>query len=474
MPDSQLRGAEVHAGDMGYRLYRIEYYPSFRKDTRRPGAYCPGLLIFVSRQFEPKVRQLAAQILVLFKGKANRKTDKILNQPRTEGEVATQVPLLDLKGQYAPLRTEIEAVMREVCDSQHFIMGPKVETFEAEIATYSNAAYGVGASSGTDALLLALMALDIGPGDEVITTPFTFFATAGVVSRLGARPVFCDVNPDSYNLDPTAVKNFIGRHCGIESGQLINKNTGGRVRVLMPVHLYGQCAELGPLMAVARENGLRVVEDAAQAIGSEDSDGRRAGSIGDIGCFSFFPSKNLGAFGDAGMCVTNDAKLAEKMKILRVHGGERRYYHSAVGGNFRLDSIQAAVLSVKLKYLDQWSEKRQQNAGYYDERFAELGSVMQTPSVSEGCRHIYNQYTIRVANRNGLKQHLLDRNIGCEIYYVLPLHLQDCFKGLGYREGDLPESEAAAESVLSIPIYPELTTVQLDYVADAVCEYLNR
>ena len=395
-----------------------------------------------------------------------------MSHPQTKSEPVTVVPLLDLKGQYATLRSEIEAVMKEVCDSQYFILGPKVEALEEEVAAYSNASYGIGVSSGTDALLLALMALDIGPGDEVITTPFTFFATAGVVSRLGAQPIFCDIDHDTYNLDPAAVSGFISSHCSRESGQLINNKTGGHVRVLMPVHLYGQCADMKPLMALAREHGLRVVEDAAQAIGSEDSDSRRAGSIGDIGCFSFFPSKNLGAFGDAGMCVTNDAGLAEKMKILRVHGGERSYFHSAVGGNFRLDALQAAILSVKLKCLDQWTANRQRNAKYYDDRFVGLGSRVKTPSVRDGCRHIYNQYTIRVPGRDGLKQYLTDRNIGCAIYYALPLHLQECFEELGYREGDLPESEAAANSVLSLPIYPELSTAQQEYVADAVCDYV--
>ncbi len=394
-----------------------------------------------------------------------------MSQPQAESNPVTGVPLLDLKSQYAPLRSGIEAVMKEVCDSQTFILGAKVEALEGEVAAYSNAAHGVGTSSGTDALLMALMALEIGAGDEVITTPFTFFATAGVVSRLGARPVFCDIDPDSYNLDPAAVAGFISKHCSRESGQLINKETGGRVRLLMPVHLYGQLADMAPLMALAREYGLRVVEDAAQAIGSEDSNGQRAGSIGDIGCFSFFPSKNLGAFGDAGMCVTNDAELAEKMRILRVHGGERRYYHSVVGGNFRLDALQAAILSVKLEHLDQWSAKRRQNAEYYDERFAEPGSLVKTPGVRDGCRHIYNQYTIRVPNRDGLKQHLMDRNIGCETYYVLPLHLQECFKGLGYQEGDCPHAEAAANSVLSLPVYPELTKAQLDYVVNAVVDF---
>ena len=393
---------------------------------------------------------------------------------RSDSVSVSQVPFLDLKEQYASLRREIEAVLLEVCDSQYFILGPKVEALEDEIAAYVNVSRGIGTSSGTDALLLALMALDVGPGDEVITTPFTFFATAGVVSRLGARPVFCDIAPNTYNLDPKTVSRFISQHCSCNSGGLVNKATGGRVRVLIPVHLYGQCAEMTSLMALAREYGLSVVEDAAQAIGAEDCDARRAGSFGDIGCFSFFPSKNLGAFGDAGMCVTNDAELAEKMKILRVHGGERRYYHSIVGGNFRLDALQAAVLLVKLKYLEQWSAKRQENANYYSERFEKLGSVVNTPSVRDGYRHIFNQYTIRVPNRDSLKKFLEDRSIGCEIYYALPLHLQECFKELGYREGSLPESEVAAKSVLSLPIYPELSTAQRAFVADTVCEFLHR
>jgi dTDP-4-amino-4,6-dideoxygalactose transaminase len=398
---------------------------------------------------------------------------ELLSEGQANSNAVEGVPFLDLKDQYAPLRTEIEAAIREVCNSQYFILGPKVKALEEEIAAYCNASHAVGTSSGTDALLLALMALDVGRDDEVITTPFTFFATAGVVSRLGARPVFCDIEPDTYNLDPGSVEEFLRAHCRKEDGRLINTSTGGRIRVLMPVHLFGQCADMSPLRELAREFDLIVVEDAAQAIGSEDSDGARAGSIGNVGCFSFFPSKNLGAFGDAGICVTNDAGLAEKMKIMRVHGGERRYYHSVIGGNFRLDAIQAAVLSVKLKYLDSWSAKRLRNAEYYNERFAESGSAIKIPRVRNGCRHIYNQYTIGVENRDGLKEWLNDRNIGCEIYYALPLHLQRCFRDLGYQTGDLPNSEQASNSVLSIPIYPELTDAQQDYVADAVCEFLE-
>lgn len=394
-----------------------------------------------------------------------------VTQPDVEMARVSQVPLLDLRAQYAPMRAEIEAAIRGVCDSQHFVMGPLVVELEEKIAKYSEAEFGVGVSSGTDALLVALMALDIGPGDEVITTPFTFFATGGVVSRLGARPIFCDIESASYNLDPDAVRTFIKAKCRSGADGLINKETNGRVRVLMPVHLFGQVADMHAVMAIASEFGLRVVEDAAQAIGAEDIDGRRAGSIGDIGCFSFFPSKNLGAFGDGGMCVTSDAELAEKLRVLRVHGGKPKYYHSMIGGNFRLDAIQAAVLLVKLKYLDQWSQARQENARRYDAMFEPLGSTIKTPALRPGARHIYNQYTLRVTDRDGLRAHLAKRNIGTEIYYPVPLHRQSCFRELGCGTGDCPESEAAAQSVLAVPIYPELTLGQQQYVVDSCAEY---
>jgi len=396
-----------------------------------------------------------------------------VTQPTEEQLRVTNVPLLDLKSQYSSLREEIETAIREVCDSQYFIMGPKVIELEEKIARYSSTEFGVGVSSGTDALLVALMALGIAPGDEVITTPFTFFATGGVVSRLGARPIFCDIEANSYNLDPNAVWEFIRSKCRSESDGLINKETNGRVRALMPVHLFGQMADMNAIMAIAKEFSLRVVEDAAQAIGSEDSDGRRSGSVGDIGCFSFFPSKNLGAFGDGGMCVTNDAELAEKLRVLRVHGGKPKYYHSTIGGNFRLDAIQAAVLLVKLNYLDQWSNDRQENARRYDELFKVLGTTITTPTVRSGVRHIYNQYTVRVPDRDALRAHLAKKKVSSEIYYPVPLHLQKCFNELGYKLGDCPQSEAAAKSVLSVPIYPELTGEQQRYVVESCAEFFQ-
>jgi len=385
-----------------------------------------------------------------------------------------QVPLLDLKAQYAPLRTEIEAAIREVCDSQAFVLGPKVEELERRVAAYCGARHGIGVSSGTDALLVALMALEIGPGDEVITTPYSFFATAGVVARLGARPVFCDVEADTLNIDPDAVADFLATRCRREGDALVNKATGGRVRVLMPVHLFGQTADMDRLMALAQRHGLAVVEDAAQAIGSRTASGRQAGSIGAIGCLSFFPSKNLGAFGDGGMCLTNDTALAERLRILRVHGGKPKYYHAVIGGNFRLDALQAAVLLVKLGQLDAWTDARQRNAERYDRAFAAAGGAIGRPVARAGNRHIYNQYVIRVADRDGLRRHLADSQVGTEIYYPVPLHLQACFSALGHSSGDFPVAEAAAQDSLALPVYPELDAAQLDYVAQCVLDYAGR
>jgi dTDP-4-amino-4,6-dideoxygalactose transaminase len=386
---------------------------------------------------------------------------------------AIRVPLLDLKAQYQTLRPQIEVAIREVCDSQQFVLGPKVEELERRIADYCAVKFAIGMSSGTDALLAALMAFDIGPGDEVITSPYSFFATAGVVARLGARPVFCDIDPDTYNLDPEAVARFLRDDCRRDGERLVNRATGGRVRVLMPVHLYGQMADMPPLLELARRYGLHLIEDAAQAIGSEDSRGARAGGLGDIGCLSFFPSKNLGAFGDAGMCLTQDAKLAQRLKVLRVHGGETKYYHSIVGGNFRIDALQAAVLVVKLSHLDAWTAGRQRNAARYTELFAAAGSGLVTPSIRDGYRHIFNQYVIRARDRDGLRQHVAGRGIGCEIYYPVPLHLQKCFEALGYHEGDLPVSEEAARTTLALPVYPELSSEQLEYVARSVLEFVQ-
>ena len=387
----------------------------------------------------------------------------------------TNVPLLDLKAQYAQIRAEVMPIIEEVCASQRFILGENVLALEAEVAAYCASAAGIGVSSGTDALLLALMALGVGVGDEIITSPFTFFATAGTIARLGARPVFCDIDPVSFNLSPPAVAEFIDRHCSVQDGQLFNGATGGRIKGLMPVHLYGQSAAMDPLMALAKQYGLKVIEDAAQAIGTEYR-GVRVGSIGDIGCFSFFPSKNLGAFGDAGLCTTNDAELAESMRVLRVHGGKPKYFHAVIGGNFRIDELQAAVLRVKLKYLDGWTEARQRNAAYYTAAFAAAGGAQNliTPQAAVPGRHIFNQYVVRVPDRDALKDHLSARSIGTEIYYPVPLHLQKCFAYLKHAPGDFPESERAAAETLALPIYPELKPVQLDHVIASVADFYRR
>jgi dTDP-4-amino-4,6-dideoxygalactose transaminase len=394
--------------------------------------------------------------------------------PQSAAPASTmQVPLLDLKLQYRPLAAEIQAVIEKVCASQGFILGPAVKELEAGIAAYSQCKFGIGVSSGTDALLLALMTLEIGAGDEVITSPFTFFATAGTIARAGARPVFCDIDPVSFNLSPAAVAHFIARHCERRGSDLVNKSTGGRVKALMPVHLYGQTADMTALMDIARQHGLRVIEDAAQAIGAEDANRRRACSLGDIGCLSFFPTKNLGAFGDAGMCVTQDAALAERMDILRVHGGKPKYYHSFMGGNFRIDEIQAAVLNVKLKHLDEWSTARQRNAAFYDAAFGrkDLGDAVRTPRATPGVRHIYNQYVIRAKDRDRLRAQMAAAGVGSEIYYPIPLHLQKCFEYLGHQAGDFPHSEQAAEETLALPIFPELTETQLQYVVDTIGQF---
>jgi dTDP-4-amino-4,6-dideoxygalactose transaminase len=386
----------------------------------------------------------------------------------------TNVPLLDLKAQFAQIRAEVMPIIEQVCASQRFILGEHVLGLEAELARYCASPFGVGVSSGTDALLLALMALGVGAGDEVITSPFTFFATAGTIARLGARPVFCDIDPASFNLSPAAVRNFVEQQCRTQDGRLINRATGGRVKALMPVHLYGQAADMDPLMAIAKQYGLKVIEDAAQAIGTEYN-GVRVGSIGDIGCFSFFPSKNLGAFGDAGLCTANDAALAESMRVLRVHGGKPKYFHAVIGGNFRIDELQAAVLRVKLKYLDGWTEARRRNAAFYDAAFAAAGLAgkVSTPQAVNNGRHIFNQYVVRVQKRDALKDFLTAHSIGTEIYYPVPLHLQKCFAYLNHAAGEYPESERAAEETLALPIYPELEQAQLKAVVASVAEFYS-
>lgn len=395
---------------------------------------------------------------------------------RPQPAPAMQVPLLDLKLQYQPLRTEILAAIEKVCASQAFILGPATRELEANVAAYCQCRFGIGVSSGTDALLVALMALEIGAGDEVITTPFTFFATAGTIARTGARPLFCDIDPETFNLSPAAVSSFIESRCESRDGKLVNKATGGTIKAIMPVHLYGQVADIGPLVQIARRYRLKVIEDAAQAIGAEDANKSRAGSFGDVGCLSFFPTKNLGAFGDAGLCVTNDPELAERIEILRVHGGKPKYFHAFIGGNFRIDELQSAVLNIKLRHLDAWSAARQHNAAVYDEAFeqADLGKAVSTPRALPGVRHIFNQYVIRVRDRDLLRQHLMAAGVGTEIYYPVPLHLQECFEYLKHRKGDFPYSERAAEETLALPIFPELTETQLHYVVNTVADFYRR
>ena len=391
----------------------------------------------------------------------------------TQASPRMTVPLLDLKRQYSPLAAEILPILENICANQQFILGRYVLEFEQAAAAYCQCAHAVGVSSGTDALLLALMALGVGAGDEVITTPFTFFATAGTIARSGARPVFCDIEAPSFNLDPAAVRNFLQSECERRDGALINRNSGARVRALMPVHLYGQCADMTALLALASEFGLHVIEDAAQAIGADALDGRRAGSMGEVGCLSFFPTKNLGAFGDAGMCITQDAELAERMRVLRVHGGKPKYYHALIGGNFRLDEIQAAVLGVKLRLLDDWTAGRQRNAACYAAAFnrAGLSAQIRPPTATPGYRHTWNQYVIRAPRRDELKLFLGAQGVGTEIYYPVPLHRQRCFEYLGYAADDFPVTESAAREVLALPIFPELEQAQIQYVVDQIAAF---
>jgi dTDP-4-amino-4,6-dideoxygalactose transaminase len=384
-----------------------------------------------------------------------------------------KVPLLDLKPQYQALKGDIDAALLKVAASQHFILGPAVRELEAEVAAYCGARHGIGLSSGTDALLIALMAYDLGPGDEVITSPYSFFATGGTIARVGARPVFLDIDPVTFNLRVELVEQFLEKDCERRADQVYDRRTGGRVRALMPVHLYGQCADMDAFGKLAKRFGLALIEDAAQAIGSECPGGKRAAGIGDIGCLSFFPTKNLGAFGDAGMVVTNDDALAAKLRILRVHGGEPKYYHAVIGGNFRIDEIQAAVLQVKFPHLEDWHRRRQRNAAYYDRAFAKAGTAARvvTPTARPGYRHTYNQYVIRVPDRDRLRAYLGEQGVGTEIYYPVPLHMQKCFAYLGHKPEDCPESARAAGETLALPIYPELTEEQLQYVVDTVAGF---
>ncbi|QAA76353.1 MAG: Aminotransferase, DegT/DnrJ/EryC1/StrS family [Candidatus Bipolaricaulis sibiricus] len=373
------------------------------------------------------------------------------------------IPILDLTRQYAAIKPEIDAAVQRVVESGRFILGPEVEALEKAIAAYCRATHAIGVASGTDALLLSLRAVGVGPGDGVIVPSFTFFATAGVVHNVGAAPIFCDIDPQTFNLSPTGLR------------RILTSDHGARTqpKAVIPVHLYGQMADMDEIMELAHEFGLYVIEDAAQAIGAEYK-GRKAGTIGHLGCFSFFPTKNLGAYGDGGMVVTDDDELAERVRMLRVHGSKPKYYHHIVGYNSRLDALQAAVLRAKLPHLDEWTAARRRLAARYDELLARVSGIV-LPHRAAGRTHIFHQYTIRVADgkRDALREHLKAQGIGTEIYYPLPLHLQQCFAHLGYQEGDLPESEKASREALSLPMFPELTDEEQAFVTNAIRSFLS-
>lgn len=376
------------------------------------------------------------------------------------------VPLLDLKAQQKTLRAEISAALDKVMDATAFIMGPQVKELEAQVAAYTGVGHGIGVSSGTDALLVALMALDIGPGDLVLTTPYSFFATAGVVARLGATPVFVDIDPKTYNIDPAGLREWFTK----------NPDKAAKVKAVIPVHLYGQCADMDAILDVTRERGIPVIEDAAQAIGAtypSKTGVKKAGSMGDMGCFSFFPSKNLGAMGDGGMVVAKDAALAEKLAKLRNHGAHPKYYHSMIGGNFRLDTVQAAVLLVKLPHLESWHAKRRANAERYNKTL-DVKGIVKPAAVYGPEHHIYNQYVILLPEkREELRKSLQGKGIGHEVYYPVPFHEQECFKYLGYKSGDFPVSERAAKNTIALPIYPELTAEQQGEVVAAIRSFFS-
>ena len=387
-----------------------------------------------------------------------------------------KVPLLDLKPQYLSLKKELDEAILRVAESQYFILGPEVEKMEKEFCEYLGCKHAIGVSSGTDALLLALMAIDIKPGDEVIVPTYSFFATAGVVSRLNAIPVLTDIDPVTFNIDPEEVK----------------KKITSKTKAIIPVHLYGQSADMESIMKIAKERNIFVIEDAAQAIGTEYKDGKCVGTIGDIGCFSFFPSKNLGGYGDGGLVTTNNDELAYMLRIKRVHGGEQKYYHKVIGGNFRIDALQSSVLRVKLPHLDNWSEKRRANADYYNELFIKSGLAEDTGKFNfdknnkvllpkavyksiSGLKnyHIYNQFIIRAQKRDELKKFLTENEIGNEIYYPVPFHLQECFSNLNHKMGDFPEAEKASNTSLALPVYPELTRKQQEFVVLKIKEFIQ-
>jgi dTDP-4-amino-4,6-dideoxygalactose transaminase len=366
-----------------------------------------------------------------------------------------KVPLVDLKAQYSTIRSEIREAIERVVESQHFILGPEVGGLEREIGTFCNARYAIGVSSGTDALLATLMAIGIVPGDEVVTSAYSFFATAGVIARLGARPIFVDIDSSTYSLDVNAVSTKIT----------------SKTKAILPVHLFGKVTDTEPLCEMAKEKKIYLIEDAAQAIGARDDKGRQAGTIGHVGCFSFFPSKNLGAFGDGGMVITNDDHLAETVRVIRVHGAKPKYHHSLIGGNFRLDALQAAILRVKLRHLTRWTEMRRQNASRYRSLFEEMGLSKYVELPEESAGHIYNQFVPRFSDRDRLWSFLREKGIETQVYYPVPLHLQDCFSDLGYRSGDFPNAETAARNSLALPIYPEITETQQRYVVEKIGEF---
>lgn len=394
-----------------------------------------------------------------------------------------KVPLLDLNAQFKELKEEVNVAISDVLESQSFIMGDFVKKFEGEVGSYCETEFAYGCASGSDALLLALMAIDIEPGDYVITSPFTFFATAGAVSRLGAIPVFIDIEPDSFNIDPGKVRDFIEGRDKLSKRLKPDRN---KIKAIIPVHLYGQVAEMDALVKIAEEFNLTIIEDAAQSIGSVYR-GKKAGNFGDFGCFSFFPSKNLGAYGDAGLIIVKDPELASKVDILRLHGARPKYHHKMVGINSRLDAIQAAILSVKLKYLDEWSEKRREKALIYNELFSSIGVVTDnitdnygvklpkegTGNPERGGKHIYHQYTIRVSDRDRVQGILKEEGIGTSIYYPVPLHIQECFSDLNYTSNDCPEAVRATHEALSLPIFPELTEDQIKKVVNTIAKALN-
>jgi len=392
----------------------------------------------------------------------------ILNYPKlTNKACKVNIPLLDLKLQHCEIQKDILLAVEQVICGQNFILGEEVEKFESRIASYCGSKFAIGVSSGTDALLVSLMALGVKTGDEVITTTFSFIATAGAIARVNAKPVFVDIDPTSFNISP----------------ELIKREITSKTKVIIPVHLFGQCAEMKPILELGERYGLPVIEDAAQAIGAEYRDGKRAGNMGTLGCFSFFPSKNLGAFGDGGMVITNDWRLAEKVKALRVHGSNRKYYHKMIGGNFRLDSLQAAVLNVKVELLNKWILSRQKNARMYVKLFVEKGlsekGIVALPDAiyfNDGLQnyHTYNQFAICVPERDELQAHLKKMGISSEVYYPKPFHLQECFEHLGYGAGDMPEAERVAKEILALPIYPGLKKEHQDYLINTIHEFYKR